>query len=170
MLGHARGVVKRLVPVAGLALVTLVACSSGHDRRVTSATVTTATTAAPASTSSSTSTTAGAHAGTTTSVVTAGSGIRGTVLAGPTCPVERAGNPCPDKPIVADVRVVRADGSVAAATRSGTDGRYSVAVAPGRYTVQATSSSAFSGCRPVDVTVSQGAYATADVSCDTGIR
>jgi hypothetical protein len=112
----------------------------------------------------------GAHATTTTRATSGASGVRGTVLAGPTCPVERADNPCPDKPIVADVRIVRADGSTAATTRSGSDGRYSVAVAPGSYTVQATSSSAFSGCRPVDVTVSQGAYATADVSCDTGIR
>ena len=169
---------KRLVPVACSAFVVLAACSSGHARRVTSATVTTTTTIAggttaatgSTTTTASTSTSARAHATTTTTAGTTGSGVRGTVLAGPTCPVQRVDNPCPDKPVVADVRVVRPDGSVAAATRSGSDGRFSVGVAPGHYTVQATSSSAFAGCRPVDVTVPQGAYATADVSCDTGMR
>ena len=169
---------KRLVPVACAAVVSLAACSNGHGRRVTSATVTTTTTiaggttVAPAPTASSpaTSTSVGVHATITTLATSGGSGVRGTVLAGPTCPVERAGNPCPDKPIVADVRIVRGDGSTAATTRTGADGRFSVAVAPSRYMVQATSSLAFSGCKPVDVTVPQGAYATADVSCDTGIR
>ena len=68
------------------------------------------------------------------------------------------------------LRVMRTDGSVAAATCSGSDGRFSVPVAAGRYTVEATSASAHSGCRPSDVTVPPGAYADVTVSCDTGIR
>src|SRR5436309_13319961 len=64
-----------------------------------------------------------------------GTGIQGTVQAGPTCPVERINSPCPPRPLAATV-VVR-DGSGAEVTRchSGVDGRFKVDLAPGRYTL-----------------------------------
>jgi hypothetical protein len=92
------------------------------------------------------------------------------VTAGPTCPVERADQPCPDKPVQTTVRLLRADGSVAASGPSDADGNFRLPVAPGRYRLVADWPSRAGGCAPVDVTVDQGRYTHADVSCDTGIR
>jgi hypothetical protein len=102
-------------------------------------------------------------------------GVSGRVTVGPQCPVVRAGQPCPDKP-AAGVPVTVAEqrpgdvygaGDVVARTTTRDDGTYRVAVAPGSYVVTAD---AGMSCELMDVRVSAGAYATADVSCDTGIR
>ena len=98
------------------------------------------------------------------------SGAEGRVTAGPTCPVQRADDPCPDKPVETTLRLLRNDGSVAATGQSGPDGTFRIAVAPGSYRLVADWSSRAGGCGPVDVTVEQGRFTHADVSCDTGIR
>jgi hypothetical protein len=100
----------------------------------------------------------------------AASGVEGRVTAGPTCPVERSDQPCPDKPVETTLRLVRKDGSVATTTKSGPDGTFKVAVAPGSYRLEADWPSRIGGCTPVDVTVERGRFTHADVSCDTGIR
>jgi len=92
------------------------------------------------------------------------------VTAGPTCPVQRADDPCADKPVETTLRLLRADGSVAATGKSAADGTFKVAVAPGRYRLVADWPSRAGGCAPVDVTVEEGRFTHADVSCDTGIR
>jgi hypothetical protein len=69
-------------------------------------------------------------------------------------------------PVIADIRVVaRASGAEAAHTRSGKDGKYAAAVPPGNYSVQATSPDVSFTCRPVDVTVTSGSYANANIEC-----
>jgi hypothetical protein len=99
------------------------------------------------------------------------SGVHGTVVAGPQCPVERAGSPCPDAPVPdAEVRAIR-DGDVAGTDRTDTDGRFEIALPPGRYEVSVrVGSDAFGSAKPVDVTVSAGGYATANLTVETGIR
>jgi hypothetical protein len=96
--------------------------------------------------------------------------VEGRVTAGPTCPVERADEPCPDKPVETTLRLLRKDGSVAATGKSGPDGTFRIPVAPGSYRLVADWPSRVGGCAPVDVTVEQGRFTHADVSCDTGIR
>jgi hypothetical protein len=96
------------------------------------------------------------------------SGIRGVVLLGPMCPVERVGSPCPDRPFAAVVRVSGAQGH--ASVRSGSDGRFQIALAPGRYTLRASGSSAIQTSKPVEITVLSGRWTTATVSVDSGIR
>jgi hypothetical protein len=119
-------------------------------------------------TPSSTSTTGDSS---TTSTSSAGSGVDGTVNASPTCPVERADEPCPPRPVQTQVRVVRADGSVAAKANSDVAGRFRVEVSPGRYRLEADyPSGPGSGCTPVDVVVEAGNFTHADIDCDTGIR
>ncbi|HEV7863595.1 MAG TPA: hypothetical protein VGR20_12875 [Acidimicrobiia bacterium] len=68
------------------------------------------------------------------------------------------------------LRLLRPDGSVAATGKSGADGTFRLAVAPGSYRLVADWPSRIGGCGPVDVTVERGRFTHADVSCDTGIR
>src|SRR5438309_9747403 len=102
---------------------------------------------------------------------TGGSGVEGTVSASPTCPVERVDQPCPPRPVETDVRVMRGDGTVAAQTHSGADGRFRVDVAPGRYRLEADyPSGPGRGCPPVVVVVEAGGVTHADIDCDARIR
>jgi Carboxypeptidase regulatory-like domain len=100
------------------------------------------------------------------------SGIRGIVLLGPTCPVETLESPCPDRPLAdVEVRVLRG-GDVVATVRSDDEGRFAVALDPGRYEVQAVVEEAGPGmsAKTVDVPVMNGAFTDVDVPVDSGIR
>jgi len=111
------------------------------------------------------------NSGTPTTSTTVGSGVEGMVSASPTCPVERADQPCPPRPVQTEVRVVRGDGSVAARGHSGTDGKFRVEVSAGHYRLEADyPSGPGRGCSAVDVTVEAGRFTHADIDCDTGIR
>jgi hypothetical protein len=104
----------------------------------------------------------------TTTVVPA-SGVRGTVVLGPVCPVEGIAG-CENQPREADVRLSdRASGSAVATVRSGSDGRFQVALAPGDYVMEADLPQAMF-CKPVYVTVDPATYTDVTVKCDTGLR
>jgi hypothetical protein len=98
--------------------------------------------------------------------------VEGIVHAGPTCPVEQEDQPCPDRPVQTSLRLVRSDGSVAAAGESDAGGKFHFAAPPGRYQLVADygSGGGPGGCPPIDVLIEPDRYAYADVSCDTGIR
>jgi len=97
-------------------------------------------------------------------------GIYGSVMAGPTCPVERAGHPCPPKPVTAVVDVRNVYGDIVASTHTDSAGRYAVSVRPGTYAVLVITGAIFPRC-PIDtVTVLSGSPRRVDISCDTGIR
>ena len=101
-----------------------------------------------------------------------GTGIKGVVEVGPTCPVERINSPCPPHPLAATV-VVR-DGSGAEVTRfrSGADGHFKLDLTPGRYTLLGLTigSSFLPRPIPTSVTVTQGAYTSVNIEYDSGIR
>lgn len=100
----------------------------------------------------------------------AGSGIRGSVTAGPTCPVERPDRVCPPSPLTAPVVARTGAGKEVAHTRSDpNDGHYQLLLSPGTYRVSA-GTTALPRCPEVTVTVRSGRFATADFACDTGIR
>jgi len=99
----------------------------------------------------------------------AGTGVFGTVSAGPTCPVERPDHPCPPRPVSAEVDA-RQGAHTAASTTSDGQGAYRMSLAPGRYTLVVVTNSSFPRCPAVDVTVPSGPPVRADISCDTGIR
>ncbi|HET7869786.1 MAG TPA: hypothetical protein VFM85_05655 [Actinomycetota bacterium] len=99
-------------------------------------------------------------------------GIRGTVLLGPTCPVETVENPCPDRPL-ADVEIqVLQGGDVVSTVRSDGDGRFAVALDPGQYLVQAVVEPGGPGmsAKPVDASVRSGEFTDVNVPVDSGIR
>ena len=98
------------------------------------------------------------------------SGVTGRVTAGPTCPVERADEPCADEPVETPLRLLRKDGSVAATGKSSSDGSFRMVVEPGSYRLVADWPSPVGGCGPVEVTVEYGRFTSTEVSCDTGIR
>jgi hypothetical protein len=98
------------------------------------------------------------------------SGIEGRVLLGPQCPVVTEASPCPDKPVAADVVAMRLDDREEFRARSGSDGRFRLALPPGDYEVQALVTTGAMFAKPVNVTVSAGDFVRVDVPLDTGIR
>jgi hypothetical protein len=105
-----------------------------------------------------------------------GSGIRGRVTAGPTCPVERypPDPQCAPRGFVARVHVRRrSDRHLVASIKTRGDGRFTIALRPGRYLVAARPATAGSLPRcPASkpVTVTSGHFARIAVACDSGIR
>ena len=106
----------------------------------------------------------------------AGSGLRIRVVSSPTCPVERVPpDPmCAPRPFAASVRVHRAsDNRTVARLHTGADGRSSVNLRAGRYSlvVRPESGSRLPHCpRTVRATVRSGRFAHVTVDCDSGIR
>lgn len=103
------------------------------------------------------------------------SGVDGRVHLGPQCPVEVAGEPCPDEPAVGVEVTVHEQlpgeayggGAVVARVTTDDEGAFRVALPPGDFVVTAE---AGMSCEFMDVTVAAGEYSTVDVPCDTGIR
>jgi len=98
--------------------------------------------------------------------------IRGTVLAGPTCPVETIENPCPDRPVGGVKVQALSDGSVSATAVSDEDGAFEMDLAAGEYLVESVVEPEGPGMysRPTSVTVTAGAVVEVSVLLDTGIR
>jgi hypothetical protein len=98
------------------------------------------------------------------------SGLHGIVMRGPITPVCQVGKPC-SEPAAGTVLVFTRNGSVAARTRTGTDGRYSVRLEPGFYTVRLTQQPRIGrGLEPARARVRRGIDARLDFDLDTGIR
>jgi hypothetical protein len=103
-------------------------------------------------------------------IVPSGTGVYGLVTAGPTCPVEQVGNPCPPRPVAAEVDVQDMDGRTIGTTRTDSAGRYSLSVKPGSYALVIVTGTTFPRCPSEPVSIPSGAPLRVDVNCDTGIR
>ncbi|GAB4100774.1 carboxypeptidase-like regulatory domain-containing protein [Sinomonas halotolerans] len=99
-----------------------------------------------------------------------GTGVYGSVTAGPTYPVERADQPCPPQPVSAGVVARSLRGAPMASTHSDSSGRYALDLLPGRYVLVVVTRSGWPACPDTPVTVEPASAVRADVSCDTGIR
>jgi hypothetical protein len=101
-------------------------------------------------------------------------GISGTAVAGPVCPVERvpADPACAPRPVAGATIVVRdASGTEVARVVTGADGAFVVEMAPGDYQVEPQPVEGFmGGAQAQTVTVADGLLATVQLEYDTGIR
>ncbi len=98
------------------------------------------------------------------------SGIRGTVLYGPTCPVQRPGHSCV-RPYQASITVRREPaGSVVAHVRSATDGRFRVRLRAGLYLLRPRNGRPFPHAPSQTVSVSRDHFTAVTIQFDSGIR
>lgn len=98
--------------------------------------------------------------------------VTGSILAGPTCPVETMASPCPDVPLPGEVvQLVQGDTVVASAT-SDPEGGFSIQAEPGAYELMWAPAGdvGVRFARPVRVEIVAGQTVTADLLVDTGIR
>ncbi|TSC69065.1 MAG: hypothetical protein G01um101456_360 [Parcubacteria group bacterium Gr01-1014_56] len=103
------------------------------------------------------------------------SGIKGTVMLGPTCPVMRdpPDPACADKPYKTTLVLTTPDGARVLKTFSSDEkGVFSLQVQPGDYAIRsAAAANILPYCASTgSIKVRAGIYTTANVSCDTGIR
>ena len=102
-----------------------------------------------------------------------GTGVMGRALAGPTCPVERPGDPaCSGRPVAgAQLSIATADGAAAGVVTTDALGWFRTTLAPGDYVLTASPVEGLMGTPgPISFTVANGAMAAVDVPYDTGIR
>ena len=97
------------------------------------------------------------------------SGIRGRVLLGPTCPVERPGQRCV-RPYRATIAIWSTAGRRLARVRADTNGRFTVMLRPGRYLLVPQNGRPYPRASQQGVTVRPGRYTTVLLRYDTGIR
>jgi hypothetical protein len=96
--------------------------------------------------------------------------LDGVVLSGPSCPVERAGSPCPPRPVAAADITVSRGGDTIARTRTDTLGRFVVRLGAGTYTVVARSPGALATTASAHVRITSGVTAQVTLTVDSGIR
>jgi Carboxypeptidase regulatory-like domain len=98
------------------------------------------------------------------------SGIRGQALAGPQCPVEVEGSPCPDAPWQGTIVAVDVDSGDRSTVESDVDGRFRLALEPGTYELTIGSDGTPPFAKPQRVSVREGEYTDVTIAVDTGIR
>jgi len=99
--------------------------------------------------------------------------LMGDVLAGPTCPVERADHPCQPAPVRgAAVRIERPNSSLVMNTTTDAQGRFRATLAPGDYVVRVDNPGGLHmhQVARVPVRIAAGQVAHAHIMLDTGIR
>ena len=100
-------------------------------------------------------------------------GVAGRVVAGPTCPVERPGDPnCAPRMVAGAVLVITdAGGSEVLRVTTDASGLFGVAIKPGDYTLTPQRVEGLMGtAAPMPFTVTDGDATFLDVAYDTGIR
>ena len=97
------------------------------------------------------------------------SGVQGAVTIGPTSPVQKQGE-SGEAPYEATIAVVNSSGATVAEVQSSADGRFSVNLAPGRYTLVPQSPGSLPRADPYDVTVEPHAFTEVSIQYDSGIR
>lgn len=101
---------------------------------------------------------------------TAQAAVVGRVLSAPTCPVERAGSPCPPRPVVGAAVVALRGTDVVGSTHTGEGGRFRLTLHPGRYVVRATNVGGLATTAEKQVVLTAGHTVRLTLVVDSGIR
>jgi hypothetical protein len=127
-------------------------------------------TAGPSAPASTGPTTPGPPGGGATG--TGGSGITGVTVSTGKCPVIHDESSCPYRPVAAEFLVVDpASGTIVMTVRTGTDGRFRVAVRPGRYLLRPVGPVGAPGATATTTAdVTAGRYTDVTMRLDSGIR
>ena len=96
--------------------------------------------------------------------------VRGTVLAAPGCPVERAASPCPAIHVPGASVIASRGTTEAAEVRSGADGSFALTLPAGTYTLTATAPGAYRSSASQVVQVAANGAAIVTITLDSGIR
>ncbi len=116
-----------------------------------------------------TATTTGGGAG----IAPYNSGVTGTILLGPTCPVVREppDPACAEKPYATAVIVYRTGGTAPFAIgNSDENGEFRFTLPPGSYRIVAKGGTPLPSCGETNAAVVPEEYTEIELSCDTGIR
>jgi hypothetical protein len=98
------------------------------------------------------------------------SGIAGSVVIGPTCPVERPGRTC-ERPYRTTIAIRRQrTHTLIARVQSSAQGRFRIALAPGMYLVLPQNGRPYPRSSPQVARVHRHRYAQVVISYDSGIR
>jgi hypothetical protein len=98
------------------------------------------------------------------------SGVRGLVLYGPTCPVQRPGQTC-TRPYRAWITIKREpSGTLAARVRSAANGRFSARLVAGRYLLEPRNGTPYPRASSRTITISRHRFSTVTIRFDSGIR
>lgn len=102
------------------------------------------------------------------------SGVQGTVLLGPTCPVMREeDDSCADRPYATTIYIIRVGSTQSvpfATVESDESGRYSIMLPPGEYSLQAQGGDTLPRCEEKTVEILPSVISNINISCDSGIR
>jgi hypothetical protein len=100
------------------------------------------------------------------------SGVKGQTLIGPTCPVVRIDNPCPDEPYQAKLTVLSLDGQVVTRSSSDAEGKFEIKLPAGDYILHSESpeGQALPYADDVEFTVDPNQFTEVIVNFDSGIR
>jgi hypothetical protein len=101
------------------------------------------------------------------------SGVKGMVTLGPISPVEQVGGPPNERPYAATIDVLaKGTTTVVVTTHSVADGRFTVRLAPGDYTLvpRAPGSGGMPHAAPIDVHVAAHSFTAVTIAYDSGIR
>jgi hypothetical protein len=99
-----------------------------------------------------------------------GQGIEGKAVLGPSCPVARAEDPCPDRPYQATFEVLDRQGRRVTEFTTESDGTFQVSLPAGTYTISGVTTGAFPLPPTVEVAVQPGQYTQVSLTFDSGIR
>lgn len=98
------------------------------------------------------------------------SGVRGLVVIGPTCPVQRPGQSCV-RPYEAWISIRREPaGTVIARVRSAANGRFTVRLGVGRYLLEPRGGLPFPRAHPQTISVRRNRFTAVTIRFDSGIR
>lgn len=100
----------------------------------------------------------------------ADSGIEGTVLIGPMCPVVQEGQECPDQPYQAILTVNSPNGVRIVQVQTDEQGRFKIPLMPGEYILHPESPNGIPYASEQPFKVEDGAFTQILVNYDSGIR